>query len=130
MIITRCVMLCTNKKKGIHGKPNSSAAFTGTGHRGSNRSSCLFCTGACLPWDANYHPPQHRPTESYYAAKIVYTFARLNHDREMLKTYANEDRHRQINELYFRWERWLTDVMTWLNGSDQIPTASEPWCIF
>ena len=35
----------------------------------------------------------------------------------------------QINELYVRWQEWLTQVTLWLNTSQLITNDCEPWCI-
>ena len=43
--------------------------------------------------------------------KILYTFTELKNKTERLKTYVNADRPEQINQLYFQWQEWLTDVM-------------------
>ena len=89
--------------------------------------------GACLSWDANYHPPPQRVNPWHQSDEpmgLLYRFAKLKNDGETLKTYVNVDRTEHINELYFRWQEWLTSVMTWLNGSNLITNDSGPWCIF
>ena len=89
----------------------------------------MSCMVVCLSWDANYQPPPHRDNDDA-PLRLLYTLNQLRSDRESLKTYVNGDRPQHINELYERWQQWLTRVMRWLSMSNLITNDSDPWCIF